>query len=173
MSVDNTGRHRFEEDLPASEMVYPSALSHRLKYLVWRVYTPYHAYCRDALYSLKTVRKIKANRVGQRQRYLLGHIAPSSHVGALVEHLVANGYRQQEVAWKDEGEIVNLRLLQDFVYQYHIRIFEDGEVRAHYEFTPECYPLRHLRQKGQTHEREYFLDLLRDHITPSEEWERD
>jgi hypothetical protein len=59
-------------------------------------------------------------------------------------------------------------LVEDFDWQYHLRIFHDREVRGHYEYTPESYPLRHLKKVNMQHRREEFLHILGGWIVPHE-----
>lgn len=157
--------------LPASKMVHPTAsLADRLKYTFWRVYTPFHHTVRDVFVWLGIRRALFIAGVityGERQDFLLGHVAPQETHRSLIEHLLREGYGNHFVAWKDSGELVSLRKALDFRYQYHLRIFEDGEVRGHYEYTPEYRPWRHLREVGQEDHRIVFLELLGDRIVPA------
>jgi hypothetical protein len=146
--------------LPESEMVYPSAISHRIKYYLWRVYGPYHPTVRDALISLRMAKN------HGRQPYLLGTIKKGYSIEQFVAKAVEQGFAYHRVAWEDAGEVVSLRLVNDFVYQYHLRVFEEGEVRGHYEYTPECYPILHLWDVGREHKREEFMRMFGEYITP-------
>src|SRR5262249_32787496 len=132
-----------QRGLPDSRLSFPVATGDRLKYIVWRLYTPFHTMVRDA-----TLRLGITKHEG-RQECLQGRIATGKSVGALVNHLVGLGFGNHFIAWKDDGEIVSMRLAETFSHQYHIRIFADGEVRGHYERTPECNPVLHLRAVGQ------------------------
>lgn len=160
MQWNSQSYHEWLKKLPASEMVYPEALAHRVKYYFWRIYAPYHPTLRDSMTGLNVVR----NR--GRQPFLLGTIAPKYTVEEFVSFLTEKRYAYHRIAWVDEGEMVSLRYVENFMYQYHIRIFEDGEVRGHYEYTPECYPLLHLMDIGRENRREKFLKLFGDRITP-------
>jgi len=146
--------------LPASQMVYPDTISHRIKYYLWRVYTPYHPFVRDSVTAIAPLR----NR--GRQPYLLGKVASHTSIEKFVAHLIDLGYAYHRVAWLDDGEVVSLRYVENFIFQYHVRIFEDGEVRGHYEYTPECYPFLHLLEIGHEDRREEFLEIFGDHIIP-------
>lgn len=148
------------EKIPHSEMVYPDSLLHRMKYYFWYYYTPYHPYVRDGALKLSIV------RTRGRQPYLLGKIASHLSVEDFVSELVKRGFAYHRVAWEDEGEVVSLRYVENFVYQYHVRVFLDGEVRGHYEYTPECYPLLHLFEVGHEPRKEDFLRMFGEHITP-------
>ncbi len=146
--------------LPVSRIIFPQGLHDRLKYFLWRVYTPMHPFVRDTLLSLGVIQHVG------RQDYLLGKIAEGQSIQEFAAFLISCGYGNHFVAWEDEGEVVSLRRVEDFSRQYHIRIFEDREVRGHYEYTPESYPILHLKEVGQQDRREEFLRLLGDKIVP-------
>src|SRR3989344_1276881 len=159
-------RRALIEKLPHSEMVYPDSLVHRIKYYMWYYYTPYHPTVRDSVIALSIIK----NR--GRQPFLLGTIAPHLSIEEFVSFLVENSYAYHRVAWEDEGEVVSLRRVNDFEFQYHLRIFEDREIRGHYEYTPECYPISHLWDVGREDRRGYFLQLFGDRITPHKSYDR-
>ena len=156
-----TSTHReWLQRLPQSQMVYPDNLVHRIKYYFWRVYGPYHPTVRDSVISLSLIK----NR--GRQPYLIGTVAPHLSIEEFVAFLVEKGFAYHRVAWEDDGEVVSLRHVEDFIYQYHIRVFEDREVRGHYEYTPECYPILHLWDVGRQDKRKEFLELVGERLTP-------
>lgn len=140
--------------LPRSRMVYPDARSDRLKYYFWRLYTPYHPFVRELLTGFGLIGSRK------REEYLFGTIAPNA-LEDFIAHLSAQGFRRHLIAWREKGEIANLRFVRNFSHQYHLRIFDDGEVRGHYEYTPECYPILHLRRALIEDYRREFGDLFR------------
>lgn len=140
--------------LPHSEMIWPDSYIDRFKYVIWRLYTPYHSFFRDTATSLGIVRH------EGRQNYLLGRIAPGQTVQEFVEYLISKGYANHFVAWKDDGEVVSLRFVRDFKYQYHVRVFQDGEVRGHYEYTPECHLVWHMQEVDMEQRRDEFLKLM-------------
>ena len=153
-------RRTLIEKLPRSEMVYPDSLVHRIKYYLWYFYTPYHPKVRDGVLALSLIK----NR--GRQPYLLGTIAQHLSTEEFVALLVKKRYAYHRVAWEDDGEVVSVRRVQSFEHQYHIRVFEDREVRGHFEYTPECYPLAHLWDVGREDRRAEFLEELGGAITP-------
>lgn len=146
----------WKKSLPDSKIVKPNDLLGRLKYTIWRLYTPFHPFVRDSLLSLRLVRH------KGRQNFLIGHIAPGWTLESVVDLLVKKGYGNHFIAWVDDGELVGLRYVSQFETQYHIRIFNDGEIRGHYEYTPECYPILHLREVDMKNYNMYFLELLGD-----------
>lgn len=144
--------------LPYSRMVYPKSRKDRAKHLFWTLYTPLHPLVRDVALCVGIVQH------KGRQPFLLGTLAPGQSIEELLSFLVSRGFANHFVAWRDDGELVSLRYVEDFTYQYHLRIFKDGEVRAHYEYTPECRPGLHMRNIGMEPRREYFLNLLGNRI---------
>lgn len=145
---------RWIRTLPSSQLVFPRSFSDRLKYIFWRLYTPFHPLVRDGALMFGIIEH------AGRQNFFLGHIAPSETIRTFVSSLTKYGYGNHFIAWKDEGEVISLRHIVDFDHQYHIRIFEDGEVRAHYEYTPESHPIWHMTEVGCERRREYFLQLF-------------
>jgi hypothetical protein len=147
------------KSLPYAHVPYPDRLPDKAKYYLWRVLTPLHPHIRDFLVWARVVRH------EGRQQYLLGVLAEHETIESVVEYLISRGYGNHFVAWKDEGQVVSLRKATCFEYQSHIRIFEDGEVRAHYEYTTEYRPFKHLRAAGQEARREECIALLGNRIT--------
>jgi len=83
-----------------------------------------------------------------RQRFLLGRLKDGITRAHAKGHLKAQGFSMNRTAYFDPGQSLSMRrLCEDFPdRQYHIRIFDDGEVRGHYEYTPEDHPRKHLRE---------------------------
>ncbi len=148
----------WEADLPRSEIAFPASFSDRIKYALWRIYTPFHPLVRDAALVLGIVSH------SGRQNFLIGKIAPNRTFKEVIDFLISRGYGNHFIAWKDDGELVSLRRLVGFSYQYHLRIFQDGEIRGHYEYTPECYPILHFRAVDQKDCRDEFQKMLGDLI---------
>lgn len=115
---------------------------------------------RDGALAFRVVKK------RGRQEYLLGTIAPGLSIEEFVACLVDNGYAYHRIAWEDDDEVVSLRHVENFTHQYHIRIYEDREVRGHYEHTPECHPLLHLFEVDREDRRQPFLDLVGERLIP-------
>ena len=150
-----------------TKAVRPARLSHWPKYAFWRIAAPLHPYIRDLSVRLGLVDFDQFLDHKGRQKFLLGMLAPSVSADDIVEYLMECGYGHNHVAWEDNGEVASLRLADGFRYQYHIRIFSDGEVRGHYEHTPEAHPLKHYYEVGMEERRDYFLAVLGEHIVPA------
>lgn len=81
----------------------------------------------------------------RRQPYHIGWLAPNKSLADLKRHLSSKwGFGNHFVAWEDTDQILSWRKLDSFDEQYHIRVFNDGEIRGHFEFTPESAPLKHF-----------------------------
>lgn len=153
--------------VPVSKMAYPETPLEKLKYFLWRILGPIHPYVRNVLGYLGYMRKYDKFRPDGRQRFVIGRLAPGVTPQILGEYLIGQGYGNHFVALKDEGELYGLRYSPDFRHQYHIRVFNDGEVRGHYEYTTECHPFLHDREIGFEDRRADFLKLLGDRIIPA------
>ena len=96
-----------------------------------------------------------------RQRYHLGWLAPGKTLQGLEKNLHEKwGFGNHFVAWVDNGQVLSWRKLADFDHQYHIRVFKDGEIRGHYEYTPESKPVKHFDEVGETGRLAEFKKFL-------------
>ena len=135
----------------------------RYKFFIWRyVLTPF-------LFPLRVYLKIFHM---QPERWTLGHLAPGRTAVELRAHLLAQGWEERFLSWLDQGEVVNLRLRSSFEMQHHLRIYRDGEVRGHYECTPEAHPYRHQAEIGMEPRREEFFKMLEGWIIQDENLEK-
>jgi hypothetical protein len=140
---------------------------HWPRFVFWHLATPIHPFLRKASAKLGLVKFDQFLDGKGRQKFLIGTIHPDHSEESLVEHLIGLGYAGNTVAWQDSGEVASLRLTDGFRFQYHIRIFDDGEVRGHYEYTPEAHPLKHYYEVDMEERRDYFLKLLDGKIVPN------
>ena len=100
-----------------------------------------------------------------RQRYHIGWLAPGKTLEELKKHLHDKwGFGNHFIAWGDEGQVLSWRKLLDFQDQYHLRVFSDGEIRGHFEFTPEAHPIAHFEEKDEQFHKEEFLKFLGDFV---------
>ncbi len=96
-----------------------------------------------------------------RQRYHIGWLAPEKTLEGLKKHLNSKwGFGNHFIAWKDHGQVLSWRKFADVQDQYHLRVFSDGEIRGHYEFTPEEHPLEHMEEVGEREAKSDFLKFL-------------
>lgn len=101
-----------------------------------------------------------------RQRYHIGWLRPDKTPDEFMHHLQDIGFHDHSLAWVDEEEYFGLRKLdtQNSDFQYHLRVFNDGEVRGHYEWTTEANWYKHFHEIGMEERREDFLRFLGDWI---------
>ncbi|MFI5260688.1 MAG: hypothetical protein ACHQU0_02770 [Candidatus Paceibacteria bacterium] len=163
-------KERWIKDIPRSRMEYPTRFFDQIKYWFWIVYTHFYPAIRRVAYHLGIgeffINYFEGGSKG-RQNFLIGTLAPERSARDCAFFLVENGYGNHFVAWKDRGEIASLRKTVGFEYQYHVRIFDDGEIRCHYEYTPECHPFLHMIQAKFEDRSPEFKELLKDWIVPA------
>ena len=100
-----------------------------------------------------------------RQPYHIGWLAPGKTLQDLEKHLHNEwGFGNHFVAWADTGQVLSWRKLESFDYQYHLRVFKDGEIRGHYEFTPESKPVEHFVEINEQARIEEFRKFLGNYI---------
>ncbi len=101
-----------------------------------------------------------------RQQFHLGWLAPDKTLEDLEHHLhKVWGFGNHFVAWEDAGQVLSWRKLVDFEHQYHLRVFKDGEIRGHYEYTPEGKPIRHFEEIGEEARISQFKKFLGNFVT--------
>lgn len=161
MTRDSRPSQEWVRSLPPARPKLPRHPVDYLKYAFWRLVTPFHPHVRDLLLYMRLLRH------EGRQNYLLGRLAPNQNIENFIEFLLEKGYGNHFIAWTDDGQVASLRYAPDFKYQYHIRIFNDGEVRGHYEYTPEAHMVWHMQEVGMEPRREEFLKLFGDRIIPA------
>ena len=101
-----------------------------------------------------------------RQKYHIGWLAQEKTLEELKNNLHEKwGFGNHFIAWIDEDQVLSWRKLADFQDQYHLRVYSDGEICGHYEFTPEAHPLEHIEEKGEIDKTEDFLKFLGEFVT--------
>ncbi len=132
----------------------------KFKQKIWRViYKFFHIAQKDLL----NTGLIK--HTDKKQKYHIGWLAPGKTLEDLKRHLHEKwGFGNHFVAWTDEGQVLSWRKLVDFNDQYHLRVFEDGEMRGHFELTPEGHPIDHFTERGEVDKKEDFLKFLGDYV---------
>lgn len=96
-----------------------------------------------------------------RQRYHIGWLRKGATLEELKKHLSEKWhFGNHFVAWKDDDQVLSWRRLENFEKQWHLRVYADGEIRGHYEDTPEASPLRHMREIDETDRTEEFRTFL-------------
>lgn len=96
-----------------------------------------------------------------RQKYHIGWLAPHKTLEGMKKHLHDKwGFGNHFIAWIDEDQVLSWRKLTDFEDQYHLRVYKDGEICGHFEYTPEAHPLEHMEEKGEVNKKEDFIKFL-------------
>lgn len=127
----------------------------RFKTIFWFFERPIHPYIRDFLLKLHIIHH------HGRQPFHIGWLAPNDTAQDLRDYLVKyKGFEDHFPCWVDDGETVDLRFRQNFDWQYHLRIFDDREVRGHHEYTPESRPIAHLTDRDSTACTKEFMNFL-------------
>lgn len=97
-----------------------------------------------------------------RQNWLIGHLSKKYSHDHLKKFLIKNGFEDAILAWRDTGELLSMRKIDKKTFQYHIRLFADGEIRVHYEYSSEGSPFGHISEKAFRPCEKYFRKLLGD-----------
>ncbi len=121
-------------------------------------------------YVQKTLLWLHIIHHSKRQPWLIGNLKRGRSIPDFIKYLHAQGFWNHFVAWHDPDQIASLRHLTDFREQYHLRIFKDGEVRGHYEETPEAHPIAHFAEKGMQARRERFLEFVGNWVNPARDY---
>jgi hypothetical protein len=107
----------------------------------------------------------------ERQPYHIGWLVAGRTLQELEQHLHDQwGFGNHFVAWTDTGQVLSWRKFESFDFQYHLRVFEDGEIRGHHEYTPESKPISHFAEMGEEPNLADFKKFLGDFVvdTPSQ-----
>jgi hypothetical protein len=101
-----------------------------------------------------------------RQRFHIGWLPEGKTLHQMMDHLSTHyGFGNHFVAWEDTDQVLSWRKLVGFEYQYHLRVFADGEIRGHYERTPEASPVDHFLEKGEQAKIKDFLRFLGPYVS--------
>ena len=131
----------------------------RLKQLLWKLFSPFFPTVRDIWVALGFIKHNK------RQSFHLGWLKPDVSARDLRQLLAGAGFSNDYIAWIDPDEVVNMRLVVDNIYQYHVRLFNDNEICGHHEFAAEIYPFKHLYEIGMTSGANFLQPLLASVMT--------
>ncbi len=130
------------------------SFSEHLKQLLWHMIYPIFVPTQTVLLRLGIIHH------SGRQPFHIGHLAPNYTKEAFIERLHKQDFHRHFVAWHDQGQLISMRRHVSFEFQYHIRLFDDKEIRGHYEMTPEGHPFDHFLEKGMVAANEAFKNYL-------------
>ncbi len=99
-----------------------------------------------------------------RQEYLLGTLNPKYLPEDLEKRLLENGFEPAVLAWKDSDEVFGLRKVDKHVYQWHVRLYSDGEIRGHYEYSSEGNPVGHVFSSAFRRDDDTLIAMLDDYL---------
>ena len=151
-----------KDRIPDSALPFPNGFSNRIKYYFWKVISPGYEWGRDVLLRLGFI-----HHEG-RQNFVIGKMAPGVTLDGFLAYIRTQQFGNHFVAWTDEDQVISLRRLDGFERQYHLRVFSDGEVRGHYEYTPEYKPKWHLQEVGFEARLDEFKRFLGDWVVCGE-----
>lgn len=101
-----------------------------------------------------------------RQAFLLGQLNPRYTVVDLRDHLASAGFEDAILAWRDSDEVLSVRKVDGDSFQWHVRLFSDGEIRGHYEYSSEGNPFGHIFGRRFEADADFFRSLLENYLIP-------
>jgi hypothetical protein len=149
-----------KESITDSKLPHPQDRWGRIKYRIWERVYPHYTSIRDTLLDIGLIYPRNTGR----QPFVLGTLKSVETLPKFLAHLGKQGFGNHVVAWEDSEEIAGLRKPDGFHFQYHLRVFDDGEVRGHYEYTPEAHPIKHLGYRHMKDRRDDFKKFCGDWI---------
>jgi hypothetical protein len=99
-----------------------------------------------------------------RQPYFLGNLNPKYRFDELRAYLLSKGFEPAILAWKDTDEILSLRKVDKRIYQWHLRLYSDGEIRGHYEYSSEGNPIGHVLNAAFRRDDESLISILGEYL---------
>ena len=133
----------------------------KIKQKIWDFVYSFFLPVRTALLRAGIIWHIKG-----RQKYHIGWLTPRKTLEGLKRHLHDKwGFGNHFIAWVDEDQVLSWRKLTDFQDQYHLRVYKDGEICGHFEYTPEAHPFEHLEEKGEKETKGEFMKFLGEFVT--------
>ena len=124
----------------------------------WYVIYPVFPYFRDAMIALHIISH------SGRQPWHIGWFRSGRTLKEFAGYLGRYGFGNHFIAWTDSGQVLGLRKHDGVGFQYHVRVFRDGEVCGHYEETPEADPVGHFKEKVFEPRVEKFKEWFGDWV---------
>ncbi len=130
----------------------------RIKQKIWKGIYPLFPTVQSTLLRLHIIWHNK-----ERQRFHIGWLKSGATLVELKKYLSERwGFGNHFVAWHDDGQVLSWRRLASFSEQWHLRVYSDGEIRGHYEKTPEAHPFEHFNEVGEADRTNDFKMFLGD-----------
>ena len=126
-----------------------------LKKKIWRINYKIYSPLRETILFLGLWKH------SGRQEFHIGYIKNNLDLKFIINFLKNKGFEPSICSWKDDGEVLSLRKCKD-KYQYHLRLFSNGEIRGHYEYSPEGNPMGHLLGRCFEPWEKYFREILQE-----------
>ncbi len=98
-----------------------------------------------------------------REKYPIGFI-DKKKIEQVKDYLLKRGFEINIFAWTDLGQVYSLAKPDRKIYHYHLRIFNDGEVRGHYEYNGMERPIKHVLELFLAPRSNYFKKLLKKYL---------
>lgn len=100
----------------------------------------------------------------KRGDFIVGKLKEGVRQEKAQEVLEQHGFFINRIAHTEPGQILSMRRLsiKNPEWQYHIRIFNDGEIRGHCEVTPSDHPIDHLNLSTIEHRPHDFAGWIKD-----------
>lgn len=99
-----------------------------------------------------------------RQPWIVGSLKSKDSIEDVRKYLFTRGFEPAILAWRDDNQVISMRRIHNKIFQYHVRVHDDGEVRAHYEYASEAKPIDHILGKDMEPRKEFFISLLKKHL---------
>jgi len=124
--------------------------------IFWKTAYFFYPYIRGLSLFLRLVKH------SGRQQYHIGFLKKGISNGEFKSFLIGIGFEPAVIAWIDDGEIFGMRKLEGKLWQYHVRLFSDGEIRGHKEYSPESWRWwKHFTEVDEETGSEYFKESFK------------
>ena len=130
-----------------------------IKKAFWKAAYVCYPYIRDFLLLTRIMQH------NGRQNFHIGFLKEGKTVHDLKKLLAKTGFEKSVLAWIDDDEVLSMRKRTSGIYQHHVRLYTDREVKGHYEYAPESKPRKHLKGIMFEPEKIFFEKLLGGVVT--------
>ncbi len=124
---------------------------------------PIKIFIREVCYTLFPILRWTYRVLGfrfQAPDFKLGKLKSTIQLKEFKAFLHRRGFERNHLAWVYDHEVLNVRKRLLNGRQYHIRVFKNGAVKGHYEYSPEHSPLKHYWCERIEARKNEFKNLL-------------